>query len=291
MRSCRRRSSSRTGKSASCCREAGAVRGGQRTRRGLPHQRTDRLAAAARAEASACCSGDGGGARRGRARQARGADFGGHRQSALQRVRRRLALPEEEGLVEPYKEGLQAEWGIRKFNLDDSTSASCALPSGGSSSRRVAAWSATSPATPTYPTPPSSWSDAAPRRFRRHLDRQPERRQPRDRQADAGPASPDPRCSRPNLTARASVSVPQSGFRAGATARAGTPPVRYANFWGVRKREELVASLDDPPSPRATLKPHRGPRIASRFGPRRLPPTTAAGRGSSNWLRLRHSAA
>ncbi|MGH7056721.1 MAG: N-6 DNA methylase, partial [Acetobacteraceae bacterium] len=26
---------------------------------------------------------------------------------------------EEEGLVEPYKEGLQSEWGIRKFNLDD----------------------------------------------------------------------------------------------------------------------------------------------------------------------------
>ncbi|MGH7119301.1 MAG: type ISP restriction/modification enzyme, partial [Acetobacteraceae bacterium] len=26
---------------------------------------------------------------------------------------------EEQGLVEPYKEGLQSEWGIRKFNLDD----------------------------------------------------------------------------------------------------------------------------------------------------------------------------
>jgi predicted helicase len=26
---------------------------------------------------------------------------------------------EESGLVEPYKEGLQKEWGIRKFNLDD----------------------------------------------------------------------------------------------------------------------------------------------------------------------------
>jgi hypothetical protein len=26
---------------------------------------------------------------------------------------------EEAGLVEPYKQGLQKEWGIRKFNLDD----------------------------------------------------------------------------------------------------------------------------------------------------------------------------
>jgi hypothetical protein len=28
--------------------------------------------------------------------------------------------------------------------------------------------------------------------------------------------------------------------------QAKTPPVRYRNFWGVRKREELVTSLDDP---------------------------------------------
>ena len=26
---------------------------------------------------------------------------------------------EEEGMVEPYKEGLRSEWGIRKYNLDE----------------------------------------------------------------------------------------------------------------------------------------------------------------------------
>jgi predicted helicase len=30
-----------------------------------------------------------------------------------------ISPAEEAGLVEPYKEGLQKEWGIRKFNLDD----------------------------------------------------------------------------------------------------------------------------------------------------------------------------
>ena len=50
--------------------------------------------------------------------QARRQNPGGAGQPALQQLRRRQP-PEEGGLVEPYKVGLNTEWGIKKFNLDD----------------------------------------------------------------------------------------------------------------------------------------------------------------------------
>ena len=57
---------------------------------------------------------------------------------------------EEGGLVEPYKVGLNTEWGIKKFNLDDLYIRFFRL-----AERRIAemtgrAWSATSPTSPTW---------------------------------------------------------------------------------------------------------------------------------------------
>ena len=130
-------------------RDGRAARPAARARRGLPDQRTHRLAAARGAEAAPAVPRDGAGARRRRARQARGADPRGHRQSALQRLRRGISPAEEEGLVEPYKDGLQRSGASASSTSTTSTSASCASPSGGSSSRPAAASSATSPVTPT----------------------------------------------------------------------------------------------------------------------------------------------
>ena len=78
---------------------------------------------------------------------------------------------------------------------------------------------------------------------------------------------PDPPSSRPSSTARASGSAPQSGSSCGATVGAETPPVRYRDFWGVGKREELVASLDDPDLDRQLYRGRASPGNRFNFRP------------------------
>jgi hypothetical protein len=61
---------------------------------------------------------------------------------------------------------------------------------------------------------------------------------------------------------------------------ANTPPVRYRDFWGVRKREELVASLNDPSF--AESYAEAAPRPANRFSLRPHAATT----DYTSWPRL-----
>ena len=63
---------------------------------------------------------------------------------------------EENGLVEPYKQGLISEWGIKKSTLTSCTCASSGWPSAAWPKKPAGAWCASSPISATYATP-RSW--------------------------------------------------------------------------------------------------------------------------------------
>jgi hypothetical protein len=153
---------------------------------------------------------------------------------------------EEEGLVEPYKEGLQADWAIRKFNLDDLYVRFLRV-----AERRIV--EQTGRGVVCYISSYSYLSDASFVVVRRHLldgfdaiwiDSLNGDSRETGKLTPTG--DPDPSVF--------STEFNREGIRLGTAVglfvrrdgQAGTPPVRYRDFWGARKREELVASFNDP---------------------------------------------
>ncbi|MFY3741242.1 MAG: hypothetical protein HMLIMOIP_001696 [Candidatus Nitrosomirales archaeon] len=151
---------------------------------------------------------------------------------------------EEQGLVEPYKKGLISEWGIRKFNLDDLYVRFFRL-----AERRIV--EQTGRGIVCYITNFSFLSEASfvvmRRRFLEEFDemwfdcmngssRETGKRTPDDK--------PDPSVF--------STERNPEGIRVGTvistlvrkSAHGEKSTVRYRNFWGEKKREDLVKSLE-----------------------------------------------
>ncbi|MDP3065093.1 MAG: type ISP restriction/modification enzyme [Chloroflexota bacterium] len=150
---------------------------------------------------------------------------------------------EEQGLVEPYKEGLVKEWGIKKFNLDDLYVRFFRL-----AERRIA--EQTGRGVVSYISNFSYLADPSfvvmRRRFLSEFDRlwfdslNGDSRETGKRTPDG---KPDPSIF--------STEYNKAGIRVGTTVsvlvrkkeRDAQPFVRYREFWGVTKRAELLESL------------------------------------------------
>jgi hypothetical protein len=151
---------------------------------------------------------------------------------------------EEQGLIEPYKEGLISKWGIKKFNLDDLYVRFFRL-----AERRIA--EKTGRGVVCYISNYSYLSDPSfvvmRERFLREFDalwfdsmngdsRETGKRTPEGK--------PDPSVF--------STEYNKEGIRVGTAIglmvrkaeRAKEPTVHYCGFWGVTKRQELLASLN-----------------------------------------------
>ena len=152
---------------------------------------------------------------------------------------------EEEGLVEPYKQGLRSEWGIKKYNLDELYVRFLRV-----AERRIVEGSGRGII--SYVSSYSYLSDPSFVVVRRHLldgfdsiwidclngdSRETGKRTPS--------GDPDP-----SVFSTASNPGIKLGTAVGMFVRQGSerhePVVRYREFWGVRKREELLESLNTP---------------------------------------------
>jgi hypothetical protein len=160
---------------------------------------------------------------------------------------------EEEGLVEPYKVGLNSEWGIRKFNLDDLYVRFFRL-----AERCIAELNEDSRGVVCYISNFSYLSDpsfvVARQRFLREFDklwfdglngdsRETGKRIPRGL---PGEGSADPSVF--------STEFNREGIRVGTAValmvrkpqRQAQPTLRYRDFWGSSKREDILNSLNAP---------------------------------------------
>jgi predicted helicase len=153
---------------------------------------------------------------------------------------------EEDGLVEPYKAGLQQVWGIRKFNLDDLFVRFFRV-----AERRIV--EQTRRRVVCYVTNAAYLSDASFVVFRRRLlggfdtisiDNLNGDSRETGKLTPTG--APDPsvfstETNREGIRVGTAIGlfVRSHGQDTGAT-------VRYRDFWGARKRDDLLASLDEP---------------------------------------------
>ncbi len=152
---------------------------------------------------------------------------------------------EEEGLVEPYKQGLRANWGIRKYNLDELYVRFLRV-----AERRIVEGSGRGII--SYISSYSYLSDPSFVVVRQHLldgfdsiwidclngdSRETGKRTPS--------GDPDP-----SAFSTATSDGIRLGTAVGMFVRRGSdrrePVVRYRDFWGARKREELLKSLNVP---------------------------------------------
>ncbi len=150
---------------------------------------------------------------------------------------------EEQGLVEPYKEGLISNWGIKKFNLDDLYVRFFRL-----AERRIAEKSGKGVV--CYVSNFSYLSDASyvvmRRRFLSEFDALWFDCLNGDSR-ETGKLTPD---GKPDPSVF-STEYNREGIRVGTTIglmvrkeqRAKKPNVRFRQFWGVQKRKEILASL------------------------------------------------
>ncbi|HYG10403.1 MAG TPA: type ISP restriction/modification enzyme, partial [Pyrinomonadaceae bacterium] len=171
---------------------------------------------------------------------------------------------EEQGLVEPYKEGLISKWGIKKFNLDDLYVRFFRL-----AERRIAEKTGEGIvcfiSNYSYLSDPSFvvmrerflsefdalWFDSLNGDSRETGKRTPE-------------GKPDPSVF--------STEYNREGIRVGTAVglmvrkkkRDAQPTVRYRQFWGVTKRSDLLASLDNASVPYEQAKPTRNNRLSFR---------------------------
>ncbi len=153
---------------------------------------------------------------------------------------------EEMGLVEPYKQGLISEWGIKKFNLDDLYVRFFRL-----AERRIAEM--TGQGVVCFISNFSYLSDPSfvvmRQRFLKEFDALWFDRMNGDSR-ETGKVTPD---GKPDPSVF-STSFNKEGIRVGTAIglmvrrqqRAAKPTVRFRQFWGVTKRADLLASLDAP---------------------------------------------
>ena len=151
---------------------------------------------------------------------------------------------EEQGLVEPYKEGLISKWGIKKFNLDDLYVRFFRL-----AERRIA--EKTGKGVVCYISN-FSYLDAASfvvmrERFAKEFDKLWFDRMNGDSR-ETGKTTPD---GKPDPSVF-STQHNRQGIRVGTAIglmvrkdiREPTPLIRFRHFWGMTKRDDLVRSLD-----------------------------------------------
>ncbi len=151
---------------------------------------------------------------------------------------------EEEGLVEPYKDGLVSEWGIKKFNLDDLYVRFFRL-----AERRIA--ERTRRGVVSYISNFSYLSDPSfvvmRKRFSDEFDKLWFDCMNGDSR-ETGKLTPD---GKPDPSVFSTASN-REGIRVGTAIclmvrplqRARGPVVRYRDFWGVNKRADLLRSLE-----------------------------------------------
>jgi Type ISP C-terminal specificity domain/N-6 DNA Methylase len=153
---------------------------------------------------------------------------------------------EEGGLVEPYKEGLISQWGIKKFNLDDLYVRFFRL-----AERRIA--EQTGRGVICYITNFSFLGDPSfvvmRQRFLKEFDKMWFDNM-NGSSRETGKLTPD---GKPDPSVFSTKRNPE-GIRVGTAISLlvrksnspTNPTVRYRNFWGVTKREDLVRSLEAP---------------------------------------------
>lgn len=179
---------------------------------------------------------------------------------------------EEEGLVEPYKEGLIAKWGIRKFNLDELYIRFFRL-----AERRIAEM--TGRGIVCFISSYSYLSDPSfvvmRERFLAEFDKlwfDSLNGDSRETGKLTPEGKPDPSVfsteyNREGITLGTAV-----GLMVRKEQRAAAPVVHYRDFWGVTKREDLMASLAVTPFGADYVHPR--PSAANRFAFRSV--TTSA---------------
>ncbi len=157
-----------------------------------------------------------------------------------------ISPTEEQGLVEVYKEGLISKWGIKKFNLDDLYVRFFRL-----AEKRIA--EKTGKGVVCYISNFSYLSDPSyvvmRQRFLTEFDSLWFDCLNGDSR-ETGKLTPD---GKPDPSVF-STEYNREGIRIGTTVglmvrnekRAAQPTVRFREYWGTNKREELVASLDSP---------------------------------------------
>lgn len=171
---------------------------------------------------------------------------------------------EEQGLVEPYKEGLIKEWGIRKFNLDDLYVRFFRL-----AERRIAQ----NEGVICYISNYSYLSDpsfvVARQRFLAEFDKLWFDSMNGDSR-ETGKLTPEGKAD-PSVF---STEYNREGIRLGTAigllvrkeTRDAQPTVRFRQFWGVTKRPDLLASLNsaDPNADYQTVVPDKANRFSFR---------------------------
>jgi hypothetical protein len=155
---------------------------------------------------------------------------------------------EEEGLVEPYKAGLQRDWGIRKFNLDELYVRFLRV-----AERRIV--EQTGRGVVCFISSYSYLGDASFVVVRRHLldgfdtiwidslngdSRETGKLTP---EGESDPSVFSTEFNREGIRLGTAIGL----FARWGAERRAAATVRYRDFWGTRKRDELLASLDRTP--------------------------------------------
>jgi hypothetical protein len=189
---------------------------------------------------------------------------------------------EEEGLVEPYKAGLQRRWGIRKFNLDELYVRFLRV-----AERRIV--EGTGRGVVCYVSSYSYLSDPSFVVAREHLLRGFDRiwidslnGDSRETGKLTPTGEPDPsvfstESNREGIRLGTAVGLL---VRTGAAADAPPPVVRYRDFWGAAKRADLLASLDAPEGERPYAMAEPSPANRFSFRPHSAVP------GHASWASL-----
>ena len=153
---------------------------------------------------------------------------------------------EEQGLVEPYKEGLVKQWGIKKFNLDDLYIRFFRL-----AERRIAEH--TGRGVVCYISNFSYLGDPSfvvmRRRFLREFDElwfDSLNGDSRETGKLTPEGKPDPSVFSTDFNREGIRVGTVIGLMVRKTERAPAPVVRFRQFWGVTKRTDLLKSLDAP---------------------------------------------
>lgn len=191
-----------------------------------------------------------------------------------------ISPAEEEGLVEQYKAGLQAEWGIRKFNLDELYVRFLRI-----AERRIVEQSGRGVV--CYISSYSYISDPSFVVVRQHLldgfdslwiDSLNGDSRETGKLTPAG--EPDPSVFSTQFNREGIRLGTAVGLFVRSRGRTATPPVHYRDFWGARKREDLVASLGDAGFANSYIEAN--PTVVNRFSFRPQAVTT----DYTSWPRL-----
>ena len=152
---------------------------------------------------------------------------------------------EEQGLVEPYKAGLIDTWKIRKFNLDDLYVRFLRI-----AERRIAA---TGRGIFSYISNYSYLSDASYVVARQHLLREFDaiwidcmNGDSRETGKLTPTGEPDPSVFSTPFNREGIKLGTAVGLFVRRSQRSSQPTIRYRDFWGATKRQDLLASLDNP---------------------------------------------